>query len=164
VDALFWFSILHHAGNPAVIARALDRWLCVPAFRWVCRQAATRNMPNQHRRHKPRRSQNRRKTSVRSRPGDSVKALLATTRHPVLARISAQKGSEEAWQAWLADRLPAPLADRISHVVERDGALTVFTESAVWSARLRFAMGELEGDVRAESPGITRVIVKILPR
>jgi hypothetical protein len=56
------------------------------------------------------------------------------------------------------------LYSRISGLVERDGTLTVFTESAAWSARLRFALADVERDVKAKSPGLRGVIVKILPR
>jgi hypothetical protein len=164
VGALFWFSILRHAGNPAVIALALDRWLCVPTFRRVCRESAIRNMPNKHPRDKPRRSQKRRKIVSGSRLPDSVKALLGAARGPVLERISAQKGSQAAWDAWLSAHLPEPLRARISGVLEREGALIVFTESAAWSARLRFALAEVEPDVRAERPDVKRVVVKVMPR
>jgi hypothetical protein len=121
-------------------------------------------MPNHTRRNKPRRSQNRAKTPGRSRPGHSVKALLEQARSPLFGQISAPKGSQDAWQAWLATRLPEPVAGRISGVVEQAGVLTVFTESAVWSARLRLALGEIDADVRARNPGIARVAVKVMPR
>ncbi|MGQ0835907.1 MAG: DciA family protein [Gammaproteobacteria bacterium] len=101
---------------------------------------------------------------MRSRLGDSVKGLLGRARNPVLSQISAQKGSQDAWRAWLATRLPEDLAGRVSGVVEREGVLTVFTESAAWSARLRFALAEADADVRARSPGLSRVVVKVMPR
>jgi hypothetical protein len=121
-------------------------------------------MPNKPPRNKARTSHFRQKTRGRSRLGDSVKGLLAGTRSTVFTRISAQKSAADAWRAWLEARLPAELSSRISGVVEREGALTVFTESAAWSARLRFALAEIEKDLREKNPGLTGVIVRVLPR
>jgi hypothetical protein len=121
-------------------------------------------MPNKPPRNKARTSHFRQKKRGRSRVGHSVKGLLAGSRSTVFARISAQKSAADAWRTWLEARLPGELASRISGVVEREGALTVFTESAAWSARLRFALAEIETDVRAKSPDLTAVIVRVLPR
>jgi len=39
----------------------------------------------------------------------------------------------------------------------------IFAESAVWSARLRYAAHELEAQIRAAQPGITQITVRVLP-
>ena len=49
-------------------------------------------------------------------------------------------------------------------VLEREGTLVIFAESAAWSARLRFALAELETQIRAENAAIHSVAVKVLPR
>jgi hypothetical protein len=49
-------------------------------------------------------------------------------------------------------------------VHEREGVLVVFAESAVWSARLRFALLDLEPALRQEHPRITATQVRVLPR
>jgi hypothetical protein len=121
-------------------------------------------MPNKPPRNKARTSHFRQKTRGRSRVGHSVKGLLAGTGSAVFARISVQKTAADAWRTWLEERLPGELSGRISGVVERDGALTVFTESAAWSARLRFALAELSPEVEAKDSRVTRVVVKVLPR
>jgi hypothetical protein len=121
-------------------------------------------MPNNPPRNKARTSHFRRKKRGGSRPGHSVKGLLDESRSAVLQRISAQKTAADAWLGWLAERLPKDLSSRISGVVERDRGLTVFTESAAWSARLRFALAEIDKDVREKSPGLTGVTVRVLPR
>jgi hypothetical protein len=121
-------------------------------------------MPNKPPRNKARTSHFRQKTRGRSRVGSSVKGLIAGSRSTLFARISAQKSAADAWRAWLEPRLPAELHSRISGLVERDGTLTVFTESAAWSARLRFALADVERDVKAKNPSLTSVIVRVMPR
>jgi hypothetical protein len=121
-------------------------------------------MPNKPPRNKARTSHFRQKTRGRSRLGSSVKGLLAGSRNTVFSRISAQKTAADEWRSWLETRLPEELSSRISGLVERDGSLTVFTESAAWSARLRFALAEIEKEVRKKSPEVTGIAVRVLPR
>jgi hypothetical protein len=121
-------------------------------------------MPNKPPRNKARTSHFRQKNRGRSRLGSSVKGLIAGSPNVVFARISAQKSAADAWRSWLEPRLSAELSSRISGVVERDGMLTVFTESAAWSARLRFALAELEKDIRAKNAAVTGVTVRVMPR
>jgi hypothetical protein len=121
-------------------------------------------MPNKPPRNKARTSHFRQKTRGRSRLGSSVKGLLAGGRSPVFTRISAQKAAADAWRSWLDMRLAEELSRRISGVVERDGGLTVFTESAAWSARLRFALAEIEKEIREKNPDLTAILVRVLPR
>lgn len=92
----------------------------------------------------------------------SIRDLL-TRSVPVLSRIGDQSARQAFWRSWLAAHLPAELATRITGVVEREGALTVFAESAAWSARLRYALQELDGQVREADSNIKRVAVKVLP-
>lgn len=67
------------------------------------------------------------------------------------------------WRSWLEARLGAELAGRITGVLERDGRLTVFAESAAWSARLRYALEELDRAVREADPNIKQVAVRVMP-
>jgi hypothetical protein len=77
-----------------------------------------------------------------------------------LGRISSQKTAQDAWHAWLAVRLSGDLMARISGVAERDGVLTVFTESAAWCARIRYVLEE----ARAVEPDIPVIKVRVMPR
>ena len=92
----------------------------------------------------------------------SIRDLL-TRSAPVLSRIGDQSARQAFWRSWLAAHLPAELAGRITGVVEREGALTVLAESAAWSARLRYALQDLDREVREADPNIKRVTVKVLP-
>jgi hypothetical protein len=100
---------------------------------------------------------------VGSRRPHSVKDLLLR-RAPTLTRVTTQSARANFWNEWLSDRLPPEIRARVSGVVERDGTLTVFAESAAWSARLRFIVQELEPQILAAAGGLTAVRVRVRPR
>ena len=83
---------------------------------------------------------------------------------PLLKRVTDQASRQQFWQSWLGGHIPAALHARISGLIERDGTLVIFAESAAWSARLRYAVLELESDIRAADPGLTAIRVRVLPR
>lgn len=127
------------------------------------------NMPNKLQPDKKNRSGSRRGVA-RIRPGpdsvkrvDSVKGLLARAGNPALASIADQAARQRAWRGWLDERLPAPLRARITGIVERDRELVIFTESAGWGVRLRYALGELESELRRAHPAVSRIVVRVLP-
>ncbi|HVO45075.1 MAG TPA: DciA family protein [Steroidobacteraceae bacterium] len=93
----------------------------------------------------------------------SVKDVLSRLT-PTLTRVCAQAGRQDFWREWLAAHLPESLLPRLSGVVEREGILVVFAESAAWSARLRYAMQELEPRIRDASPQISGFAVRVLPQ
>jgi hypothetical protein len=96
-------------------------------------------------------------------PAHSVKDLLGRAL-PGLTRVTDQAARANFWSQWLSARLGAEMRTRISGVVERDGELVVFAESAVWCARLRYALLELETDIRAAAPAVSAVRVRVMPR
>ncbi|MGO9803980.1 MAG: DciA family protein [Steroidobacteraceae bacterium] len=100
---------------------------------------------------------------LKSRRPDSVKQLLAR-RAPALMRVTTLTRRANFWNDWLPQHLPADLAARISGVVERDGTLVIFAESAAWSARLRFAVLELEPQLRAAAAELEAIEVRVRPR
>jgi hypothetical protein len=116
-------------------------------------------MPNKIKRNK-RHSRRLRPLSPRA---DSVKDLLARA-HPALARLSDQAARQELWRRWLALHLPGEVAKHVSGVVERADTLVIFTASAAWSARVRFAVAEIVGQLQSAHPGITAVAVRVLPK
>jgi hypothetical protein len=96
-------------------------------------------------------------------PTHSVKDLL-TRVVPALTRVSQQVSRQDFWVAWLSQHLPAEIQVRISGVAEQHGTLVVFAESSAWCARLRYAILELEADIRAAAPELTDIQVRVLPR
>ncbi len=105
---------------------------------------------------------------MRSRTGPtslkvhSVKDLLAR-RTTGLTRITAQAGRQYFWNCWLSEHLPVEIRAQVTGVSERDGRLVIFAATAAWSARLRFAVLELEREIRAADPGLTDIEVRVLP-
>jgi len=92
----------------------------------------------------------------------SVKELLARD-VPGMTRVTEHSARADFWRAFLCRTLPAELAAQVSAVSERGPALTVFASSAAWSARLRYALAELEGQMRDAAPGLTSVAVRVRP-
>ena len=108
----------------------------------------------------------RSRAGLKSRPGaplHSVKDLLSRYA-PALTRVTEKAEKQDFWSAWLAAQLPAPLPQKISGVTERQGTVVVFAESAAWSARLRYALLELEPEARLAAPGFIAMQVRVLPR
>ncbi|HVW70693.1 MAG TPA: DciA family protein [Steroidobacteraceae bacterium] len=94
---------------------------------------------------------------------DSVKDLLAQLA-PGLKRVTDQAQRQDFWKRWLDTRLPEEIRGRLTGVVEREGTLVLFAESPAWSARLRFAVQEIESQIRAAQPDIGAISVRVLPR
>jgi Dna[CI] antecedent, DciA len=96
-------------------------------------------------------------------PAHSVKDLLGRA-SPGLTRVTDQAARASFWNQWLTAHLAPEIRARVSGVVERDGELVIFAESAAWCARLRFMLLELEPDIRSAAPAITAVVARVLPR
>ena len=120
-------------------------------------------MPKKMSRNKRKKPPSRASVILRTPPGHSVKELL-TQRMPLLKRVTAQAARERFWQDWLRGHIPEPLRIRICGIVESAGVLTIFAESPAWSARLHYAILELEREMRASDPALTAVRVRVLPR
>jgi hypothetical protein len=120
---------------------------------------------------KPQRDK-RGKPPMRSRAGvksnarprlHSVKDLLGR-QFPSLRRLTDEAARQDFWSAWLSQQLTPELRERITGVHEREGVLVVFAESAAWSARLRFALLELQAALPDALPAVTAIDVRVLPR
>jgi Dna[CI] antecedent, DciA len=145
-------------GNPAVISSCIDRWFSHPHLAAGVFLLAS-NMPNKIKLNKSHARRLRRRESK----SDSVKDLLQRA-HPAIARLSDQSARQELWRRWLALHLPSQAAAHVSGVVERHDTLVIFTESAAWSARLRFAVAEIEVELKRAHPAIAAVAVRVLPK
>ncbi len=98
------------------------------------------------------------------RAPESVKALLSRISRNVATPVAEQRQAQQGWREWLENKLPANIETHVTGVVERDGTLTVFGETAAWSARLRFEIAELESQIRERNPQIQKLLVKVMPR
>src|SRR4029077_11700936 len=132
---------------------ALDRWLCVPAFRRVCPNCSTCNMPKKLRRDKRGKHLLRSATGVKSARIYSVKELLARDA-PGMTRVTDQAARQQFWCGWLCRHLPQECNAQVTAGVEREHTLVIVATSAAWSARLRYAITELERQIRAAAPAL----------
>jgi hypothetical protein len=99
----------------------------------------------------------------RKRRVDSVKDLLRGPQ-PALQRLKAQEERQTLWRRWLDEHLHEDARTRICGIVERAGTLVIFASSAAWSARVRFAIAEIEEEIRRAHPAIDKIAVRVLPR
>jgi hypothetical protein len=72
-------------------------------------------------------------------------------------------GAQRQMLDWLAAALPAELRGQLVYAVQKGSELTVLTTSAAWSARIRFALAELEDRIRARQPDIVKITVRVAP-
>ena len=93
----------------------------------------------------------------------SVKDLLARA-VPILSQAADQSARQAFWRPWLESHLPPELPPKITGITERDGHLVVFADSPAWSARLRYALQELQPQIQEAAPDINEVTVRVMPR
>ncbi len=92
----------------------------------------------------------------------NVKDLIQST--TLLRNAAAQfYDAQRQWQDFLASRLDAALFARIAGIGAAPRRLTIYAESSAWSARLRYALADLEPAIRARDPSITCVEVRVRP-
>jgi len=113
-------------------------------------------MPNKIKRNKRDKPRLRRP----KRSADSVKDLLAGA-NPALTRLSEQTARQALWRAWLTTHLPPAARVHVSGIVERHDTLVIFTASAAWSARVRFAVAEIEEALKRAHPRIAHANVDL---
>ena len=122
------------------------------------------NMPNRGNRNKRGGSRNSLLATPKGpRGAHSVKDMLAR-RSPLLTRVTDQAVRQAQFRDWLNAHLPEDVSAKISGIVERESTLVLFAESAAWSARLRYAVLDIETRLREEHPAITAIKVRVLPR
>jgi predicted nucleic acid-binding Zn ribbon protein len=105
-----------------------------------------------------------RNSRIPLRGPESVKDLLGRISQNRASPVAERRQAQVDWREWLKNRLPEGLESRVTAIVERDQTLTVFAESAAWSARLRFAIAELEGEIHERNADIGKLLVKVMPR
>lgn len=64
----------------------------------------------------------------------------------------------------MREHLDATLCERITGTGFDAGTLTIYVESAAWSARLRYALAERLPALREAEPALERASVRLRPR
>ncbi len=80
-----------------------------------------------------------------------------------LLGLQRELGAQREWREWLSEALPAELRGQLVQALQRGPELTVLAASAAWSARMRFALAELEPRIRERQPDIVKVRVRVAP-
>jgi len=78
-----------------------------------------------------------------------------------LARLGAAIPVQQSWADWLRAAVAAELAGHIVNAVPKDDRLVVFADSAVWGARLRYALAPLQSAIAARDSAISHTTVRI---
>ncbi len=93
----------------------------------------------------------------------NVKDLLAKA--GITSKGIAQFADQQSrWSSALADALDPALFERITGTGFEAGTLTVYVESAAWSARLRYALAECLPRLQAADATLAAVSVRLRPR
>lgn len=74
--------------------------------------------------------------------------------------------AQQAWGEWLRERLPDELAPHLLNAVPKGSVgspreLVLLADSAAWCARLRYALGALEREIRSRDAAIARISVRV---
>jgi hypothetical protein len=86
-----------------------------------------------------------------------------SARLPVLAQTARSSASTSEWRVTLTGVLGPELADKVNACSLESGRLTVFTASSAWAARLKFALAEAEAELKALTPEIRSLVVRVRP-
>jgi hypothetical protein len=99
---------------------------------------------------------------------DLLARTVTSKAAPTLARIQGEAarkaGRADFWRSWMAGHLPGDLASKVTTIGEQNGILTIYAASAAWSARLRYAVQDLDRAIRQADSGITEIRVRVNPR
>jgi predicted nucleic acid-binding Zn ribbon protein len=87
-----------------------------------------------------------------------------STRLPLLGEVARQAASASEWQITVRKTMSEELGKQVQSVTLKDGQLVVFTESAAWAARLRYALSEAAETLQKEHQAIREIVVRVSPK
>jgi hypothetical protein len=81
------------------------------------------------------------------------------------AQLAVAQGVEglAATRTWVCSVLPEELCAHVLSALERNGELTVFTESGAWAGRLTLALAEQRAQLAPRLQPEARIAVKVVP-
>jgi hypothetical protein len=118
-------------------------------------------MPRPKSRNKKNGSQIRDPSTRAGSPPRSIADLLTRSRAPALRRAGPQPFD---WMSFLGEELAPDLSSRITATEWAEGGrLVIYTESAVWCTRLRYALADAAPAIQGRRPEIREIEVRIAP-
>ncbi len=101
-----------------------------------------------------------------TRPGPAPRTVgdLISARLPALAQRALSTPETSEWHVTVMKALGSALANKVNGVTLAKGRLTVTAESSAWASRVRFVLSEIETDLRAATPEIRELVVRVRPK
>lgn len=99
------------------------------------------------------------------RPGTVPKTVgdLISARLPALVQTALSKAETSEWQVAVMKALGPDLANKVNACSLESGKITVVVESAAWAARMRFALADVEEEIRRQVPDCRELTVRVRP-
>ncbi len=101
----------------------------------------------------------------RTRQGFSPRSVgdLISARLPTLTEGAPATAGTSEWHVAVLNALGPELANKVNRCSLENGRITVVAESSAWAARMRFALADLEPQLRALVPGFRDLTLRIRP-
>jgi predicted nucleic acid-binding Zn ribbon protein len=87
-----------------------------------------------------------------------------SARLPALIQRARSEPAASEWQVAVMNAFGSALANKVNGCTVEGGTLTVIAESSAWAARMRFALVDLEPQLRELIPGYREFMVRVRPR
>ncbi len=106
----------------------------------------------------------RNKQTIRPGTKPATAAALILARLPALAERARLAPESSEWQVAVMSALGPGLANKVNRCTLDSGRITVIAESSAWAARMRFALAEIEAELRRITPGFRELTIRVRPR
>ena len=108
-------------------------------------------------------SSNRDKSRIRRGFSPRTVGDLISARLPSLVESAPQTSDRSEWHVAVMKALGPELANKVNRCSLASGRVTVVVDSAAWAARMRFALADLDTQLRQLVPGFRELTVRIRP-
>lgn len=108
-------------------------------------------------------SSNRDKSRIRRGFSPRTVGDLISARLPSLVESAPQTSDRSEWHVAVMKALGPELANKVNRCSLASGRVTVVVDSAAWAARMRFALADLDPQLRQLVPGFRELTVRIRP-
>lgn len=105
----------------------------------------------------------RNKQSIRPGGKPATAGDLISARLPALVQRALSAPETSEWQVAVMKALGPSLANKVNRCTLDSGRITVVAESPAWAARMRFALAEVEPQLRSLTPDFRELLVRVRP-